>query len=135
MTRLHFHPIHDKAIDIIDAILNTEEMASLGDEWLDIRLVVEEVVVNIENYAYPNDTDDYLNVEIMRDDNCVTLRFSDGGVPFNPLEKEDPDISAPIELRKIGGLGIYMVINKMDSVDYEYTDGENILTVKKSIRK
>ena len=135
MTRLHFHSIHDKAIDIIDAILNTGEMASLGDEWLDIRLVVEEVVVNVENYAYPDATDDYLNVEIMRDDNSVTLRFSDGGVPFNPLEKEDPDISAPIEQRKIGGLGIYMVINKMDSVDYEYTDGENILTVKKSIRK
>ena len=135
MTRLHFHSIQDKAFDIIDAILQTEEMVSLGDEWLDIHLVVEEVVMNIVNYAYPDATNDYLSVEIMCDEKSITLRFSDGGVPFNPLEKEVPDISAPIEQRPIGGLGIYMVLNKMDSVDYEYTGGENILTVKKYICK
>jgi anti-sigma regulatory factor (Ser/Thr protein kinase) len=135
MTRLHFHSVQGKGLDMIDAILHTEEIASLGDEWLDIRLVVEELVVNIEDFAYPDATNDYLNVEIMRDEKSITLRFSDGGVPFNPLEKEAPDTSEPIELRKIGGMGIYMVINKMDSVDYEYTNGENILTVKKYIRK
>lgn len=135
MTRLHFHSIQGKALDIIDVILHTGEMVSLGDEWLVVRLVVEELVMNIVNCAYPDGGNDYLNVEAMRDEKSITLRFSDGGVPFNPLEKEVPDTSAPIEQRPIGGLGIYMVVNKMDAVDYEYTGGENILTVKKYIRK
>lgn len=134
MTRLHFDSIQGKALDIIGVILHTEEMASLSDEWLMMRMVVEELVMNIVNWAYPDGTNGYLDVETMRDEKGITLRFSDGGVPFNPLEKEMPDTTAPIEQRPIGGLGIYMVVNRMDAVDYEYTGGENILTVRKYIR-
>lgn len=130
---MHFHPIRGKALDIINAILQTEEVASAGKAYGAIRLVTEELVVNITDYAYPDGDNDYLDVEINRNNEHITLRFRDGGIPFNPLDQTPPDISQPMELRRIGGLGIFIVIKKMDSVEYEYTNGENILTVSKKL--
>ena len=57
----------------------------------------------------------------------------DHGRPFNPLEKEDADITLSAEERDIGGLGILMVKKRMDAVDYKYEDGQNILTIQKYI--
>ena len=133
MTKLHFQPIRDKAPYIIDTILQAEEMASLGVVWQAIHLVTEELVVNVASYAYPDGADDYLDVDIIRDEERITLRFRDGGMPFNPLEREAPDTTLPIEERPIGGLGIYLVRQFMDTVEYEYTNGENILTVMKKV--
>ena len=129
MTRLHFHPIRGKAVDIIDAILHTKEVESMDAGYDSIHLAVVELVTNIVDYAYPERSDDYLDVELQRDEKHITIRFKDGGVPFNPLEKDPPDISLPMAERKIGGLGIFLVIKNMESVTYEYTDGENILTI------
>ena len=137
---MHFQPIQGKSLDIIDAVLRTEEVASLGKALGIIRLVTEELVVNIVNYAYADATDglptatDYLDVEIQRDADSITLRFRDGGVPFNPLAREVPDTSLPLEKRRIGGLGIFMVVEMMDSVSYEYTNGENVLTAGLKIK-
>lgn len=130
MTRLHFQPIQGKSLDIIDAILKNEEVAPVNDAWPRMSVVVEEIVLNIVDYA----GSDYLDVEITRDEKSITLCFRDGGVPFNPLEKEDPDFTVPFEDRKIGGLGIFMVVNYMDKVTYDYSGGENILTVMKKIK-
>ena len=130
MTRLHFQPIQGEAPSIIRAILQTEEVASLGDMRDDIRLVAEELVVNIADYS----GSDYLDVEIMRSGEQITFRFRDGGVAFNPLEKEPPDITQPWEQRRIGGLGIFMVMKKMDRVEYARDDGQNILTVMKKVK-
>lgn len=135
MTVLHFQPIRGKSLDIIRAILQTEEIASAANVFDDIHLATEELVVNIVDYAYPDGGNDYLDVEIMRNGDVITLCFRDGGVPFNPLKKDSPDTSLPINQRKIGGLGIYFVIRKMDNVDYEYTNGENILTIRKNLKK
>ena len=130
MTRLHFQPIQGKSLDIMDAILQTEEAASVVNTWRMLSVVVEELVVNIVDYS----RSDYLDVEIMRDKKCIILRFRDGGVPFNPLKKETPDFSIPMEDRQIGGLGIFLVVQNMDTVAYEHTGGENILTVMKKIK-
>jgi anti-sigma regulatory factor (Ser/Thr protein kinase) len=127
MTRLHFQPIQGKTPDIIDAILQAEEVASVGDFWNVLNVVVEELVVNVVNYSHS----DYLDVDIIRDEKSITLRFHDGGVPFNPLKKDPPDFSIPFEEREIGGLGIFMVKEYMDEVGYEHAGGENILTVMK----
>lgn len=62
---------------------------------------------------------------------AVALTFIDEGVPYNPLEKEDPDTTLSAEDRKIGGLGIYMVKKNMDEMEYEYSEGKNILSMKK----
>ena len=125
MTWFHFSPIQDKTLDIIDKILKAEEMVSLGGTLYTVRLVVEELVVNVVNYS----GSDYLDVGIMRDKEHVTFRFRDGGVAFNPLEHTPPDVSKPLEERKPGGLGIFLVIQKAEHIEYEYTQGENVLTV------
>ena len=131
MTRLHFQPIQGRSLDILDAIIKNEEVASADDVWGKLSVVVEELVLNIVDYA----NSDYLDVEIIRDEKSITLRFHDGGIPFNPLEKEEPDFTIPLEDRKIGGLGIFMVTKYMDTVTYERTGEEKILTVRKNVKK
>lgn len=63
----------------------------------------------------------------------MTLRFADNGLPYDPTQKPDPDISLLAEERDIGGLGIFMVKKSIDTVNYEYHDGLNILTLTKKI--
>lgn len=130
MTRLHFQPIEGKSLDILDTILKNTEVVSVDDSWRNLSVVVEEIVLNIVDYS----KSDYLDVEIIRDEESITLRFHDGGVPFNPVEKEMPDFAVPMENRQIGGLGIFMVIKYMDTVRYDRSGDENILTVMKRIR-
>ena len=131
MRQLHFQPITGKALDILDTILHTLEVASCKEVFGDVRMVCEELVVNVVDYAYPDRTDGYLDVEIEKDEHAITIRLKDGGVAFNPLEVEAPDITKPLEERQIGGLGIFIMLKKMDSVSYEHTDSENVLTIKK----
>ena len=64
---------------------------------------------------------------------AITFRMSDKGVPFDPLKKPDPDITLSAEDREIGGLGIFITKKTMDSVRYDYENGENILTMIKKI--
>jgi anti-sigma regulatory factor (Ser/Thr protein kinase) len=130
VTRLHFQPIEGKSLDILDTILKNTEVVSVDDSWRNLSVVVEEIVLNIVDYS----KSDYLDVEIIRDEENITLRFHDGGVPFNPVEKEMPDFAVPMENRQIGGLGIFMVIKYMDTVRYDRSGDENILTVMKRIR-
>ena len=61
------------------------------------------------------------------------ITFIDNGVPYDPLTKEDPDITLAAEERQIGGLGIYMVKKTMDDITYEYKDGQNILRIRKQL--
>ena len=129
MSRLHFQPIKGKSLEIIDAILHTEEASTVGDFWGYFSVVVEELVLNIVDYSHS----EYLDIEILRDEKSITLRIHDAGMPFNPLEREMPDLTLPMEDRPIGGLGIFMVIKYMDSVTYDYTGGENTLTLVKNL--
>ena len=127
MKHLHFHPIQGKSNEIIQTIIQTEEVVSLDKKmWRTICVVMEELVLNIVNYS----GSDYIDVEIQYEKDCFTMRLRDRGVPFNPLEREMPDVTLPIEQRQIGGLGIFMVIHMMDTVEYEYVNGENVLTTK-----
>ena len=94
-----------------------------------IDLAVEEVYVNIAHYAYGTETGEATIVIEQRDGaNEVEISFADEGTPFDPLKKEDPDISLPASERPIGGLGIFMVKKIADDVSYEYRDGRNLLT-------
>ena len=140
MTQLHFHPIAGQSLSIIDTILHTQEVVSVGGSLSPVHLIIEELVVNIVDYAYPvasedplSPTDDYLDVEITLDDSKLTFRFHDGGVPFNPLQQTPPDTSLPMSKRKKGGLGIFLVKKEADDISYEYTGCENVLTVSFNI--
>ena len=95
-----------------------------------IAVAVEEIFVNIAHYAY-NPEVGGAKIRIVAED-AVIIEFEDAGKPYNPLEKADPDVHAELEERQIGGLGIYMVKNIMDTVEYRYEDGKNILTIKKT---
>jgi anti-sigma regulatory factor (Ser/Thr protein kinase) len=74
-----------------------------------------------------------LGIGFDRNARTVTFRMTDKGVPFDPLKKPDPDITLSAEDREIGGLGIFITKNTMDSVSYAYENGENILTMIKKI--
>ena len=99
-----------------------------------IQIAVEELFVNIASYAYPSGEGEVV-VQCWAEQNpaAVTIRFRDRGTPFDPLNKPDADITLSAEERKIGGLGIFMVKEFMDGVDYAYRDGENVLTIRKVI--
>ncbi len=74
-----------------------------------------------------------LRVEVSENPASVAITFTDQGIPYNPLAKEDPDVALSADERQIGGLGIFMVKKSMDGMDYEYRDGKNILTIRKRI--
>ncbi len=98
-----------------------------------IRLAMEEVLANVINYAYSNnDGIVELRFENPKDRN-IKIQVIDQGEKFDPLSKEDPDISLGIEERKIGGLGIFMVKNIMDKVTYTREKNKNILVLEKEI--
>lgn len=131
MSKLHFAPIKDRTEEIIEAVMGSAEVTAQPDLDFTLRLVVEEIVVNIVNYAYPEGVDGELNVGITASDTEITLVFSDGGTPFDPLAKDDPDTTLGIDERPIGGLGIFLVKQMMDTVTYRYENGCNILTMSK----
>ena len=99
-----------------------------------ICVAIEEVFVNVAHYAYPESTGD-MTLHIGFDDasRTVTFRMTDQGIPFDPLQKPDPDITLSAEEREIGGLGIFIARKTMDSLHYSYENGENILTMMKTI--
>lgn len=103
---------------------------------MQIEIAVEEIFVNIANYAYhPEIGEATVCCEVGQNPLEVVIRFLDNGKPFNPLEKEDADTSQDALLEREGGLGILMVKKSMDSVSYSYEDGKNILTISKKIEE
>ena len=98
-----------------------------------LQLAVEEAVVNIIDYAYPTNTVSDITVHASSDGHWLKFVIKDAGVPFDPTEKEKADTSLSAEERPIGGLGILLVRELMDSINYERTDGMNVLTLKKII--
>lgn len=101
-----------------------------------IMISVEEIFVNIFSYAYDGKNG---NAEVSIDflqgeEKTVEIIFSDGGIPFNPLEKPDPDITEDGRHRKIGGLGIYLVKKTMDHVEYCRDKGRNVLKIRHHLK-
>ena len=99
-----------------------------------VCVAIEEVFVNVAHYAYGDGEGDMtLGIGFDEESRNITFRMTDKGVPFDPLQKADPDITLSAEEREIGGLGIFITKKTMDSVTYAYENGENILTMIKKI--
>lgn len=97
-----------------------------------IEIAIDEIFGNIAHYAYtPNVGVAVVRVEVIEAPRTAVVTFIDSGIAYNPLAKEDPDVSLSAEEREIGGLGIYMVKKTMDDVIYEYKEGRNILQIRK----
>lgn len=101
---------------------------------MQIDIAIDELFGNIAHYAYNTEVGSAtVRVEVSEAPLAVIITFIDNGVPYDPLGKDDPDITLSAEEREIGGLGIYMVKQSMDEITYEYKDGQNILKIKKNI--
>ena len=101
---------------------------------LPIDVAVEELFTNIASYSYTPDVGTAtVRVEVINEPLAVIITFVDHGVPYDPLKKADPSLNVEVEDRSIGGFGIFMVKNSMDEINYEYRDGQNILSIRKNL--
>lgn len=119
-----------QVMDFVDGFL--EENGASMKTQMQVDLAVEEIYVNIAHYAY-GDAVGKAEISAACAGGELTLVFRDSGVPYNPLAKEDPDITASAEDRAIGGLGIFLTKKNMDDVSYVFADGCNVLTMKKRL--
>lgn len=99
-----------------------------------IDIAIDEIYSNIVKYGYEEEGGEVtVSIDTSEEPLAMTLSFRDEGKPFNPLERRDPDVTLSAKDRKIGGLGIFMVKKSMDDIRYEYRDGKNILTIRKTL--
>ena len=125
------------ALDQLDDVLGfvdgqLDEIACPMKSRMQVQIAVEEIFVNIASYAYAPETGEMqIDYQLSDDSKTFTVVIADKGKEFNPLEREDPDINAPLEEREIGGLGLFLVKKTMDEVKYERIDNKNVLMLKK----
>lgn len=128
-----------KELNIAATVENIEVVTDFVNEQLEalecpmkaqmqIDIAIDELFGNIAHYAYGDGTGD-VTVQVKAGPSSASITFIDGGIPYNPLEKEDPDVTLSAAERKIGGLGIFMVKKMASDIIYEYKDSRNILTV------
>jgi len=129
-----FDPIIDKCGEIIDYLMSSPDIPKDEALQFKIRLSIEEAVENVVRYAYEGGMG-WLEVgtELDPEGVMLTILLKDAGVPFNPLERSDPDVTLPAEEREIGGLGIFLCKKLMDHIEYKYEDGCNVLTMSKRV--
>jgi anti-sigma regulatory factor (Ser/Thr protein kinase) len=134
MIKKRFNPITDKSSEIIAFLMASPDMPSDEALRFKLRLSIEEAVENVVRYAYEGGIG-WLEVgtNLDHDSLILTVELRDAGVPFNPLEVPDPDVTLPAEDRKIGGLGIYLCKKMMDTLNYKYEEGNNVLTMTKRV--
>ena len=121
-----------QVLDFVDE--NLTSMRCPMKILMQIDVAVEEIFVNVASYAYtPNTGSVTIRMDLLEKPRAVVITFIDSGIPYNPLAKEDPDVSLSAEERSIGGLGIFMVKKTMDKMEYEYTDQKNVLKMYKNI--
>lgn len=121
-----------KVLDMIGETIDGYACPTRTKSHLDVA--VEEIFVNIANYAYGDDTGDaFITADVSGEPPTLTVTFRDSGMPYDPLKKPDPDVTLSADERRIGGLGIFMVKKTMDDMIYEYKDGQNVLTIKKTL--
>lgn len=122
-----------QVLAFVDELLEQHDCSMRTQMQVDVA--VEELFVNIAHYAYqPNTGSALIRAEILEGDPpTLSVTFIDRGMPYDPLAKEDPDVTLAAEDRQIGGLGIYMVKKSMDDMRYRFEDGQNILTIEKKL--
>jgi serine/threonine-protein kinase RsbW len=117
-----------------------EKIDEMAEDWdlslalaMNINLVIEEAVSNIIFYAFNDNNKHEIRISISLNDKMLTIKITDSGMPFNPLLQQQPDISLPAEERPVGGLGIFLMSQIMDEINYTRQKNQNILTLQKSI--
>ncbi|MCR4891432.1 MAG: ATP-binding protein [Lachnospiraceae bacterium] len=121
----------DQVLGFVDTFLEKCDCPMKVQMQLDIA--VEEIFVNIAHYAYDSEIGQ-AEIRIEKEESGqIKVTFIDSGKPFDPLQKEDPDVTLSVDKRPIGGLGIFMVKKSMDDMQYVRSDGCNILMIWKKL--
>ena len=100
----------------------------------DLSLALEEVLANVILHGFDDSAEHEIVVKLSMEHGSVSITVEDEGLPFNPLNAPEPDLTSPIEERPVGGLGVYLVRNIMDELDYQRREGRNCLFMKKHVR-
>lgn len=129
----------DATVENLDRVLafvegQMEALDASPRARMQVNIAVEEIFVNIAHYAYaPGTGSAVVRAAIEQDPPAIAITFVDSGIPYDPLAKPDPDVTASVKDRPIGGLGIFMVKKIMDGVEYRRQDGTNVLTIRKKL--
>ena len=127
-------PARVENIDMVTDFVN-EQLDELGcpvKAQIQIAVAIDEIFGNIARYAYGDEEGEaVVRVEGGDNNGSVTITFMDSGMPFDPLKRDDPDVTLSASERSIGGLGIFVVKRTMDSIDYKYEDNKNVLSIHK----
>ena len=115
--------------EFIDTV--AEEVGLDMSLTMSLNLALEEAVVNVMDYAYPEGQRGDVDIEVTADQQWLTFVISDTGIAFDPTAKEDVDTTLSAEERPIGGLGIFLVRQLMDVIDYKREGNKNVLTLRK----
>ena len=116
---------------LTDILCKLCEENNIGNRVLcDVSLALEEIFANIVHYAYEDNEEHLVKIHINIRDSLLSLEIKDDGKPFNPLAIPVANTKAPFEERKIGGLGIHLVRNLIDELEYKQNKGNNVLTMK-----
>lgn len=117
---------------LIDFVIQQATAAGLAEHHLfQVELAAEEILTNIIKYAYPEQRGD-MTVACEARPEGFWMEFSDQGPPFNPLAVAEPPLDEPVNERKVGGLGLFLVRRFMDRVEYSRQNGRNVLCILKS---
>ena len=119
--------LHEFVTGVTDALAMDEAIS------MQLDLALEEAVVNVMSYAYQSGKKGSIDIEAKADDMKLIFVIRDSGIPFDPTAKEDADTTLSADERPIGGLGIFLVRQLMDSINYERVDGQNVLTLIKKL--
>lgn len=129
----------DAVVESLDAVTDfvdegLEELDCPMKVMMQINVAVDELFSNIARYAYPDGVGKAtVQIDALQDSREAVITFIDQGIPYDPLKKEDPDVTLSANEREVGGLGIFLVKKIMDDMKYEYKDGHNILKIFKKL--
>lgn len=135
MTELTVEAILEN-LDTVTEFINAQlEQAGCGTKIImQTDLAVEEIYVNVAHYAYhPDIGETTIRCAVGGDPIQIEISIVDSGKPYNPLENQEPDVTADVKERQIGGLGVFLAQKVMDNISYEFKEGKNILTIYKKM--
>lgn len=118
-------------LDKVDELLSSRSIS--GTVLFTVRLTLEEILTNIIKYGYDDEVDHEISVSLAEQDQVLCVTCVDDGHEFNPLEAEAPDLNAPASDRKVGGLGLHLVKNMVDSIEYSRKNNQNVLLFRISL--
>ncbi|MBR2360131.1 MAG: ATP-binding protein [Bacteroidaceae bacterium] len=126
--------------DIAEISRLAEFVENLGEEFMltpdlvfNLNLVLEEAVSNVILYAYPKEEHEIITLSARKDDNMLIFVLTDSGKEFDPTQIPDADVTLSAEEREIGGLGIFLIRQIMNTVEYQRIEGRNVLTLGKEL--